>query len=125
MNSSPCAPCLQDTALVVNSNLEEQRAMGEFFERAQYRLLFAETADQAVELCRTYGGPIHLLVADEEMPGSAGWHLAEIACRIRPGLLVLFLPKASVAGLDSGAFTPRALWNVAQAVASRARLTVH
>jgi DNA-binding response OmpR family regulator len=127
MDSSQRAPFpfSEHTALVVNSDFEEQRRIQEFFERAQYHSLFANNVDDAVELCRNYGGPIHLLVADEGMPGGAAWHLAELACRIRPGLMVLFLPAASIAGWETAAFNPRALWEVTQAISSRPGMAVN
>ena len=118
-------PYWQRTALLVNPNSEERRATENFFERAQYRLLFAETTEEAIELCRHYGGPIHLLIADEELPDGAAWNLAEMACKIRPGLMVLFLPAASISQLETAAFTPRALWEVTQAISSKVTIALN
>ena len=49
-----------------------------------------------MELCRNYEGAIHLLVMDLEAEGSSGWTLAEMAAKLRPGLLVLFLSAEGV-----------------------------
>ena len=124
----------QDTALIVNSQFQNRAAMREFLDHAHYHALFANSADEAVELCRNYEGPIHLLVAGDQLPGASGWDLAEAASKIRPGLIVLFLsweamfrgaPAANKTGASVGTvgkpFLARMLLEVTQALASRAQ----
>lgn len=124
----------RETALIVNSEPQNREAMQDFLRGAQYHVLFAATADEAMELCRNYEGPIHLLVTDDDFPETSGWELAERAGKIRPGLLVLFLSRETMAasaqrteergdchlGFDAR-FTPRVLQEVAQALANTRR----
>jgi DNA-binding response OmpR family regulator len=70
--------------------------MKEFLCDADYKVLSAATGDEAVELCRTYEGAIHLLITDTELAGASGWDLAETAARMHPGLVILFLSQEMV-----------------------------
>ena len=104
--------------------------MQEFLGASCLRLLFAESTEEAVTLCRDYQGPIHILIADDQISSSCGWDLAERASAIRPGLVVLFVSKETVAGrareMPAGAepsshrpFAPHILLEVTQALAMK------
>jgi PAS domain S-box-containing protein len=56
-----------------------------------YHVLPAENGPQALEICRTFPGPIHALVTDVVMPEMNGRVLAERAKLLRPNLKVLFV----------------------------------
>ena len=108
---------LQETALIVNPQAYEREVLRRFLAAADYYVLAANTSEDAVALCRNYGGAIHLLVTDVDLGASSGWQLAETAARIRPGLVVLFLSGESVAQDVSGAIPrkpPGMLFEVTQ-----------
>jgi two-component system cell cycle sensor histidine kinase/response regulator CckA len=56
-----------------------------------YRVLEASNGEDAMEICRTYGGPIHVLITDLVMPGLGGVELARAAQKLRPALAVIFV----------------------------------
>jgi two-component system cell cycle sensor histidine kinase/response regulator CckA len=56
-----------------------------------YKVLEAEDADSAIEICRGYREPIHLLVSDVVMPGANGPALALEIRDARPGIRTLFM----------------------------------
>ena len=56
-----------------------------------YQTIAASDGEEAVEICRQYEGPIHLLLTDVIMRRMDGGRLAELAVRIRPELTVLFM----------------------------------
>ncbi|HUE88232.1 MAG TPA: ATP-binding protein [Vicinamibacterales bacterium] len=55
-----------------------------------YTVLDARDGDEALEIARQYGGPIHLLIADVVMPGLSGRELSEQLNLARPGSPVLY-----------------------------------
>jgi two-component system, cell cycle sensor histidine kinase and response regulator CckA len=59
-------------------------------EKLGYTVLDAGTAAEALEIARTRGGPIHLLIADVVMPGESGRQLARRLAETRPDMLVLY-----------------------------------
>jgi two-component system cell cycle sensor histidine kinase/response regulator CckA len=56
-----------------------------------YKVLEAEDADNAIEICRGYREPIHLLVSDVVMPGGNGPSLALEIRDVRPSIRTLFM----------------------------------
>ncbi|MBI4467848.1 MAG: response regulator, partial [Acidobacteria bacterium] len=56
-----------------------------------YRILEATNGREALELCGSYAGPIHLLITDMVMPGMGGRRLAARLRRIRPKTRVLYI----------------------------------
>jgi two-component system cell cycle sensor histidine kinase/response regulator CckA len=56
-----------------------------------YTVLEAEDASDAIEVCRSYREPIHLLVSDVVMPGANGPALALEIRDVRPGIRTLFM----------------------------------
>jgi CheY-like chemotaxis protein len=59
--------------------------------RGGYRVLTAESGEEALELFRTHLDEVDLLVTDMVMPGMSGQELAARATRERPDLKVLFV----------------------------------
>jgi two-component system, cell cycle sensor histidine kinase and response regulator CckA len=56
-----------------------------------YRVLEAQSADEATQRCEQNAEPIHLLVSDVVMPGRSGHHLAEQLLELRPEMRVLYV----------------------------------
>ncbi len=56
-----------------------------------YKVLEAEGVHNAIEICRDYRDPIHLLVSDVVMPGSNGPALALEIRDVRPNIRTLFM----------------------------------
>jgi two-component system cell cycle sensor histidine kinase/response regulator CckA len=59
--------------------------------RHGYRVLEAATPEEAVAICRTLGGQIHLLVTDVVMPAMSGLELANLLREVCPKMKVLFV----------------------------------
>jgi CheY-like chemotaxis protein len=115
----------QKTALVVNNRTEERDALERFLANSDYHVLTTADTGDAVEICRNYGGALHLLITDVDLPNSAnGYDLASVATKLRPGLVVLFLSATVLSGPgasgSSGAMDPAMLLGVARALAVHA-----
>ncbi|HEX3685282.1 MAG TPA: hypothetical protein VHU83_22300 [Bryobacteraceae bacterium] len=123
---SPRTNFTQETALIVHFRRQEREAVENFLSDADYHVLSANSDDEAMELCRSYRGAIHLLVTDVEEAADASWELAETAARIRPGLIVLFLSKDTMMTADQrlaikAPFSPQVLLQMTQALARKAQ----
>ena len=126
---------LQETALIVNPQSKERKALERLFAEADYHVLTSSSNEEAMDLCRNYTGAIHLLVTDEDLAQSSGWTLAEAAAKVRPGLLVLFLsaesiksdsidgiPKKPARSELPNLFTPRMLVGITQTLTHRVQM---
>jgi two-component system cell cycle sensor histidine kinase/response regulator CckA len=58
---------------------------------AGYTVLVARDGASALDVARTYGGEIHLVVTDVVMPGMSGRELAAHLKELRPGVKVLYV----------------------------------
>lgn len=56
-----------------------------------YKVLQAASGAEAIEMCSSYGEPIHLLVTDVVMPRMSGGELAERLTQDMPALRVLYM----------------------------------
>ena len=56
-----------------------------------YKILVADSADHAIQLCRTYEENIDILLTDVVMPGVSGPELAKNLLSLRPGLRVVYM----------------------------------
>lgn len=56
-----------------------------------YKVLVAESADDAARLCRSYGSTIDILLTDVVMPGVSGPELAKSLVALRPKLKVVYM----------------------------------
>jgi CheY-like chemotaxis protein len=63
----------------------------ELLEVRGYRVLEASNGQDALNICRTHDGPIHLALSDVVMPGMTGRELAENVAQIRPQIKVLLM----------------------------------
>jgi PAS domain S-box-containing protein len=59
--------------------------------RAGYKVLSAETGDQAIDLARSYDGEVDLLISDVVMPGMNGKDLVEVLTKRYPKLRALLV----------------------------------
>jgi CheY-like chemotaxis protein len=56
-----------------------------------YDVLEASGGEQALDLCRSHSGTIHLVLTDVVMPGMTGRELAEKLSGLRPDTRILFM----------------------------------
>ena len=66
-----------------------------------YRVLEAADGRQAIEICQTHDGPVHLLLTDMVMPGMGGQDLAACLRSLHPELRVLFMSGYIEDGFES------------------------
>ena len=59
--------------------------------QAGYNVLDAKGGEEAIRVCRTYPGPIDLLLTDVVMPEISGKEVAERLVELRTGIRVLFM----------------------------------
>ncbi|MBI5558317.1 MAG: response regulator [Deltaproteobacteria bacterium] len=80
-----------ETVLIV----EDEKAILDLgrriLERLGYRVLTADTPEEAIRMAKEYAGPIHLLITDVVMPQMNGKELAERLKTIIPGLKCLYM----------------------------------
>lgn len=86
--------------LVVDDSFTILEAVRQVLQPAGYRVLSADNGYSALETCRTFEGPIDLLLTDLVMPGMDGLELAGSITASRPYTRVLYM---------SGEVTPREL----------------
>src|SRR5437763_16168273 len=81
----------RETILVVDDHPAIRQLLGSILKSEGYVVLEAEDGRQALELCRRYGSPIHLLLTDIVMPQMSGPLLAEQIVVLRPDIQVLYM----------------------------------
>jgi PAS domain S-box-containing protein len=81
----------QETILLVEGeeNLREMTSM--ILTQSGYNVLDASTSLEGMAVAKEYQGPIHVLLADLEMPKLSGPEMAQRLTAIKPGLRVLFM----------------------------------
>ncbi|MDJ0752619.1 MAG: ATP-binding protein [Ardenticatenaceae bacterium] len=108
-----------ETILLVEDDQEVSDLAQQILEHHGYLVLPA-SGESAVSLCRSYEGPIHLLLTDVIMPGVSGPDLARYILEERPEIGVLYMSGytdniLSLHGIDEGItllskpFTPQTL----------------
>ncbi|HET6840690.1 MAG TPA: response regulator [Candidatus Angelobacter sp.] len=80
-----------ETILLVEDEHTLREITREYLESRGYNVLSAETGAHALELCRAYDQPIHVLLTDVVMPGMSGLDLAREARQCRPGLNTIYV----------------------------------
>jgi two-component system cell cycle sensor histidine kinase/response regulator CckA len=111
-----------ETLLLVEDEENIRRPQAEILASHGYRVLEAAGGAQAIALCQSYTGPIHLMITDVLMAGMDGVELAERVAFLRPEMKVLFAtgypmslaePRGRLAAADAPLlkkpFTGRAL----------------
>jgi two-component system, cell cycle sensor histidine kinase and response regulator CckA len=92
----------RETVLVVEDESSILSVTQIVLERRGYRVLSVRTPAEALELARTNGETIDLLVTDLVMPEMNGKELADELCRVRPGLRTLFMSGYSISVAGTG-----------------------
>jgi PAS domain S-box-containing protein len=80
-----------ETVLVVEDQQEVRQLARDVLQGYGYEVLDAGSGEEALELCRAHGGPIHLLLTDVVMPVMTGSELADKIKALRPEIRVLFM----------------------------------
>lgn len=84
------------TILVVDDDPSLREVLQAFLGEEGYTILLAESGEEALRLCRTHEGDIHVMITDLSMPGMDGIVLAKAVKEFRPHMSVMF----SSAGLN-------------------------
>ena len=104
-----------ETVLLVEDEDTVRRLVSGLLEQHGYTVLPAALPQEAIALCASHNGAIHLLLTDAVMPQMSGRALAEEAGRIRPDLRVLLMSGYTEDAGEPGAaflrkpFTPGVL----------------
>ena len=80
-----------ETVLVVEDEEIVRKLVCAVLEKQGYHVLCAERGSQALAMCGTHHGPIHLLITDVIMPEQSGPELARRILAQRPEAHVLFI----------------------------------
>ncbi len=80
-----------ETILVVEDQVELLELAMASLENYGYHVLTAPVPGEALRLCETYDGEIHLLLTDVIMPVMSGKKLSENVKNLRPGIKTLFM----------------------------------
>ncbi|HWQ34158.1 MAG TPA: PAS domain S-box protein [Blastocatellia bacterium] len=80
-----------ETILLVEDEEMVRRLVSQSLRLVGYHVLEAGSGPQALELCRQYNGPLHLLLTDVVMPQMSGRELAEELKRSHQQLKLLFM----------------------------------
>ncbi|MBI4876451.1 MAG: PAS domain S-box protein [Acidobacteria bacterium] len=80
-----------ETVLVVEDEAELREFARLVLTKRGYNVLGAANAEEALLLCESNSGPIHLLLTDVIMPGMNGRQLAERLHPLRPEMKVLYM----------------------------------
>jgi PAS domain S-box-containing protein len=80
-----------ETVLVVEDQQNVRDLACEILRRSGYTVLEAGNGAEALLICQTYTGPLHLVLTDVVMPGMNGPDLAHRIGSLKPGTKVLFM----------------------------------
>ena len=81
----------QRTILVVDDDAEILKYVAGLLVNSNYNVLTASNGESGIQQARNYGGEIHLLLTDFQMPKMTGIELATALCVDRPDLKVLLM----------------------------------
>jgi PAS domain S-box-containing protein len=80
-----------ETVLVLEDNGQLRELAVEFLESHGYKVLQADDPETALEIARTYDGPIDVVVSDVVLPKMSGRVMADKLVEIRPQTRILFV----------------------------------
>jgi PAS domain S-box-containing protein len=100
----PASHEVEATLLVVEDEASVRRLVASCLESEPYRLLLAESAEDAMAISETHD--IDLLLTDVIMPGKSGIELASTLVSERPGLLVIVMSGYTDEALEQRGLTP-------------------
>ena len=84
-------PTGNETILLVEDEIAVRELTAKVLQRLGYTALVAADGEQAIEIARSFAGPISLLLTDVVMPNMSGRQVADALAGTRPGLKVLYL----------------------------------
>ncbi len=105
--SGGAEPSGSETVLVAEDDQTVRNLTRRVLERAGYTVLTARDGAEALEVCRTHAGPIHLLVTDVVMPRLSGPELAREALEIRPDMPVIYTSGYAETAFGADRMLPR------------------
>jgi DNA-binding response OmpR family regulator len=100
MPGMPTKSPFHPVVLVVEDLEFLRQSIQEILEEAEFLVLPAENADQALELAQSCAGPIHLLITKLHPAGMAGPDLAFHLRKRSPEMSVLYSSANPLAALD-------------------------
>lgn len=80
-----------ETLLLVEDEPALRELASDFLRSAGYTVLEAGNRLDALRICRSHQGPIHVLISDVVLPGGGGPDLAKAALETRPDLRVIYM----------------------------------
>jgi two-component system cell cycle sensor histidine kinase/response regulator CckA len=80
-----------ETILVIEDDEAVRGVIRTVLELGGYAVLEAGAVEEALDLVRSHGGEIHLLLTDIVLPGMSGTELARLAVDARPGIEVVYM----------------------------------
>jgi DNA-binding NtrC family response regulator len=83
------------TVLVVDDEDDLREVIRRILERKGFTALVAGDADEAIEVCHSHPGDIHVLLTDLSLPRVPGHELARQVVELRPGLRVVYVSGTS------------------------------
>jgi len=90
-STSPASGSGSETILVLEDDDAVRGLTCDILESEGYTVLAAASGEQALDLCRTHAGELHLLLADVVMPGGNGPRWAIRLQALRPALRLAFM----------------------------------
>jgi two-component system cell cycle sensor histidine kinase/response regulator CckA len=80
-----------ETVLLVEDEQMIRKITRRMLQHSGYQVLEAANGVEALELCRSYDQPIHLLLTDIVMPQMGGRDLARLVAAARPEMKIIFM----------------------------------
>lgn len=81
----------QETILLVEDDEPVRKIANEILHENGYKILDAQSGNDALEICKTFSGKIDLLLTDVIMPQMSGAELSRIVTAMRPQIQVLYM----------------------------------
>ena len=79
------------TVLIANNEVKLHEMLQRSLCDLNVTVLTATTTEEAVEVCHTHQGMIHVMVADLSLPGINGVRLATYAATLRPHMTIMLI----------------------------------
>ena len=80
-----------ETILLVEDEEVVRNLVRDILTDKGYNVLETDSGKEAIAICGTYSGPIHLLFSDVIMPNISGTELRDQLINLRPDIKVLFM----------------------------------
>jgi two-component system cell cycle sensor histidine kinase/response regulator CckA len=106
-NQKPARRTGTETVLLAEDDAGLRKLVHDVLRSHGYTVLEAAAPEQAISLCDSHKGPIHLFLSDVIMPRMGGRELAERVLALRPGIRVLYMSGYTAEALPRGMFEER------------------